>query len=212
MGPEPRLQPSQVQRLVRSNVNQFGVVAHARSTGKSQPYNTRDGYARGSPFGAMAPLEVCVKRVVNGLDELEVLVGTDLGTSDWLTVTQEMVDTFSEVTGDHQWIHLDPERARRELPFGGPIVQGLLTLSLIVRFRHEILELRGVTRFINYGYDRVRFAAPIPVGSRLRATQTLLVAERVAPDVLRAKSKFVVEAEGIDKPACIAEAITLAYA
>ena len=153
-----------------------------------------------------------MKRVVNGLDELEVLVGTDLGTSDWLTVTQEMVDTFSEVTGDHQWIHLDPERARRELPFGGPIVQGLLTLSLIVRFRHEILELRGVTRFINYGYDRVRFAAPIPVGSRLRATQTLLVAERVAPDVLRAKSKFVVEAEGIDKPACIAEAITLAYA
>ena len=153
-----------------------------------------------------------MKRVVNGLEELEVLAGTDLGTSDWLTVTQDMVDTFSEVTGDHQWIHLDVERARRELPFGGPIVQGLLTLSLIVKFRYEILELRGVRRFINYGYDQVRFTAPIPVGSRLRATQSLLVAERIAPDVLRTKSKFIVEAEGIEKPVCIAEAITLVYA
>ena len=152
-----------------------------------------------------------MKRVVSGFDELEALVGTDLGTSEWLTVTQEMVNTFSEVTGDHQWIHLDVERSRRELPFGGPVVQGLLTLSLIVRFRHEILDLRGVTRFINYGYDRVRFTTPIPVGSRLRATQTLLVAKRIAPDVLRTKSKFVVEAEGIAKPACIAEVITLEY-
>jgi acyl dehydratase len=160
----------------------------------------------------MVKVEVCVKRVVNGLEELEILAGTDLGTSDWLTVTQDMVDTFSEVTGDHQWIHLDVERARRELPFGGPIVQGLLTLSLIVRFRYEILELRGVTRFINYGYDRVRFTAPIPVGSRLRATQSLLVAERITPDALRTKSKFIMEAEGIEKPVCIAEAITLVYA
>ena len=160
----------------------------------------------------MVEVEVCVKRVVNGLEELEILAGTDLGTSDWLTVTQDMVDTFSEETGDNQWIHLDVERARRELPFGGPIVQGLLTLSLIVRFRYEILELRGVTRFINYGYDRVRFTAPIPVGSRLRATQSLLVAERIAPDVLRTKSKFIMEAEGIEKPVCIAEAITLVYA
>jgi len=160
----------------------------------------------------MVQVEVCVKRVVNGLEELEILAGTDLGTSDWLTVTQDMVDTFSEVTGDHQWIHLDVERARRELPFGGPIVQGLLTLSLIVKFRYEIFELRGVARFINYGYDRVRFTAPIPVGSRLRATQSLLVAERIAPDVLRTKSKFIMEAEGIEKPVCIAEAITLVYA
>jgi len=151
-------------------------------------------------------------RVVNGLDEMEALVGTDLGTSEWLTVTQEMVNTFSEVTGDPQWIHLDVERARRELPFGGPIIQGLLTLSLIVKFRQEIFELRGVTRFINYGYDRVRFTAPILVGTRLRATQTLLSAKRTAPDVLRTTSKFVVAADGIEKPACVAEAVTLAYA
>ena len=151
-------------------------------------------------------------RVVNGLDELEALVGTEIGTSEWVTVTQEMVNTFSEVTGDHQWIHLDVERARRELPFGGPIVQGLLTLSLIVKFRQEILEVRGVGRFINYGYDRVRFTAPVPVGTRLRATQTLVSAKRIAPDALRTTSQFVVEAEGIEKPACVAEAVTLAYA
>jgi acyl dehydratase len=150
-------------------------------------------------------------RVVNGLDELEALAGTELGTSEWVTVTQEMVNTFSEVTGDHQWIHLDVERAKRESPFGGPIVQGLLTLSLIVKFRGEIMEVRGVTRFINYGYDRVRFTAPIPVGSRLRGTQTLLSAQRVSPDVLRIKSRFVVEAEGITDPGCVAETVTLVY-
>ena len=107
VGPEPRLEPGQVQRLFRSNVDQFGVVAHGKLNWKSQPYNTRDTRARGSRSDTMAPLEVCLKRVVNGLDALEALVGTDLGTSQWLTVTQEMVNTFSEVTGDHQWIHLD---------------------------------------------------------------------------------------------------------
>ena len=121
------------------------------------------------------------------------------------------VNVFSEVTGDHQWIHLDVARAARELPFVGPIVQGLLTLSLIVKFRQEIIELRGVTRFINYGYDRVRFTAPIPVGTRLRATQTLLSAKRISPNALRTTSKFVVEAEGIERPACVAEAVTVAY-
>ena len=150
-------------------------------------------------------------RVVDGLDELQSLVGTQLGTSEWLMVTQDMVNTFSDVTGDHQWIHLDVERASRELPSGAPIVQGLLTLSLIVKFRLEIVKLRGVTRFINYGYDRVRFTAPIPVGTRLRASQTLLAAKRIAPDALRVTSQFVVEAEGFEKPACIAEAVTLAY-
>ena len=99
MGPEPRLQPGQVQRLFRSNVDQFGVVVHGKSTGESQPYNTRDGGARGSPSDTMARLEVCVKRVINGLDALEALMGTDLGTSESLTVTQEMVNAFSEVTG-----------------------------------------------------------------------------------------------------------------
>ena len=151
-------------------------------------------------------------RIVDGLDELEALVGTELGTSEWVRVTQEMVNVFSEVTGDLQWIHLDVERALRESPFGGPIVQGLLTLSLIVRFRAEIMEVRGVSRYINCGYDRVRFTAPIPVGSRLRATQTLVSAKRTSSDVLRITSRFVLEAEGVDGPGCVADAVTLVYA
>ena len=98
-------------------------------------------------------------RIISGLDELESLVGTTLGTSDWVTVTQEMVNVFSEVTTDHQWIHLDVERATRELEVGAPIVQGFLTLSLAVRFRNEIARVEGVSRFINYGLNRVRFPA-----------------------------------------------------
>ncbi len=151
-------------------------------------------------------------RVIRGFNELEALVGTELGTSDWVRVTQEMVNTFSDVTGDHQWIHLDVERARRELPFGGPIVQGLLTLSLIVRFRNEITEIRDVSRVINYGLNRVRFPAPVPIGTRLRGTQTLLSTERRTPTTLHVTSSMVIEGEGIKKPTCVAEAVSLLYA
>jgi acyl dehydratase len=150
-------------------------------------------------------------RIINGLDELESLAGTVLGTSDWFTVTQDVVNAFSELTGDHQWIHLDVERATRELAIGGPIVQGLLTLSLIVKFRNEIAEVRGVTRVINYGLNRVRFPAPVLVGTRLRGTQTLLSAERRQPDVLRLTSSIEIEAEGVVKPACVAESVSLVY-
>ena len=151
-------------------------------------------------------------RTVHGLSGLEQLVGAELGTSGWVRITQEMVSAFSDVTGDHQWIHLDAERAARELPGGRPIVQGFLTLSLIVRFRDEILDLRGVTRTINYGLNRVRFISPVPVGARVRGTETLVAAERVEPDALRLVSKCVVTAEGAAKPACVAEFVTLVFA
>jgi len=150
-------------------------------------------------------------RIINGLDELESLAGTVLGTSDWVAITQDVVNAFSELTGDHQWIHLDVERATRELATGGPIVQGLLTLSLIVKFQNEIAEVRGVTRVINYGLNRVRFPAPVLVGTRLRGTQTLLTAERTPPDALRLTSSIEVEAEGVVKPACVAETVSLVY-
>ena len=150
-------------------------------------------------------------RIINGLDELESLAGTVLGTSDWVAITQDVVNAFSELTGDHQWIHLDVERATRELAIGGPIVQGLLTLSLVVKFRNEIAEVRGVKRVINYGLNRVRFPAPVLVGTRLRGTQTLLSAERTQPDVLRLTSSIEVEAEGVVKPACVAETVSLVY-
>ena len=151
-------------------------------------------------------------RTVHGLSGLEQLVGAELGTSGWVRITQEMVSAFSDVTGDHQWIHLDAERAARELPGGRPIVQGFLTLALIVRFRDEILDLRGVTRTINYGLNRVRFISPVPVGARVRGTETLVAAERVEPDALRLVSKCVVTAEGAAKPACVAEFVTLVFA
>ena len=150
-------------------------------------------------------------RVINGLTELEQLAGTELGTSEWVAITQDMVNTFSDVTDDHQWIHLDVERATKELAVGGPIVQGFLTLSLLVKFRTEILDLRGVTRVINYGLNRVRFAAPVLVGTRVRGTETLRSAERIAPDALKLISTCVVVAAGVEKPACVAEAVTLVY-
>lgn len=150
-------------------------------------------------------------RTVHGLDELEQLAGSELGTSGWVRITQEMVNAFSDVTGDHQWIHVDAGRAARELPGGRPIVQGFLTLSLVIRFRNEILDLRGVTRTINYGLGRVRFISPVAVGTRVRGTETLVSAARAAPDALRLTSSCVVMAEGAARPACAAELITLVY-
>ena len=138
-------------------------------------------------------------------------MGRELGTSGWLRITQQMVDTFSDVTGDPQWIHLDAERAARELPGGRPIVQGFFTLSLVVRFRNEILDVRGVTRTINYGLNRVRFISPVAVGTRVRGAETLVAAERVQPAALRLTSSCVVLAEGVDKPVCVAELVTLVY-
>jgi len=133
-------------------------------------------------------------RIIHGLDELESLVGQSLGSSPWTTVTQGRVDAFSDVTEDHQWIHIDVERATRELDVGGPIVQGLLTLSLVVKFRNEIFRVDGVTKTINYGFNRVRFPSPVLVGTRVRGTQTLLRTERRAPRVLRVTSDFVYDA------------------
>ena len=150
-------------------------------------------------------------RVINGLDELESLAGVELGASEWFSVDQDMVTQFSELTGDHQWIHLDVERARNELPFGGTIVQGFLTLSLVPRFRTQIVEIQGVSRLINYGVNRVRFPAPVPIPARLRGVQRVLSTERAGADRVRMVSTFVVEIEGHAKPACVAETVTLAY-
>ena len=150
-------------------------------------------------------------RVIEGLDELESLTGTELGASDWVTVTREMVDRFADVTLDHQWIHVDPDRAARESPYGTTIAHGFLTLSLVPHFRQQIAELRGVSRAINYGVNRVRFPNAVRTGARVRGVQTLLDATRVDPRTIRFTSRFVVEIEGETKPACVAETVTLAY-
>ena len=151
-------------------------------------------------------------REVRGLDDLERLAGQEVGASEWLTITQELVDRFADATFDHQWIHCDVERARRESPYGGPVAHGFLTLSLIPGFRSQILTLTGVSRVINYGVNRVRFPKAVRVGARVRGVQTVKRVERRAPGTAQVVSEFVIELEGDTKPACVAETVTLVFA
>lgn len=151
-------------------------------------------------------------REIRGLDELERLAGQELGASAWLTITQDLVDRFADATFDHQWIHCDVERARRESPYGGPVAHGFLTLALIPGFRSQILTISGVSRVINYGVNRVRFPHAVPVGVRVRGAQTIAAVERTTPDSARVVSRFVIEIEGETKPACVAETVTLVFA
>jgi acyl dehydratase len=147
---------------------------------------------------------------VNGLAELKRLAGSDLGTSDWIDVTQERVNKFADATGDHQWIHVDVERAAQG-PFGGPIAHGYLTLSLFVPLFTELLTVEGVTTKVNYGLNRVRFPAPVPVGSRLRLAARLASVDDVEGGV-QITVDGTVEIEGKAKPACVLQSISRFYA
>ncbi|MGY1652591.1 MaoC family dehydratase [Geodermatophilus sp. SYSU D01119] len=140
------------------------------------------------------------------LAELPGLKGTELGTSDWIEVTQDRVNTFADATGDHQWIHVDVERANRESPFGGPIGHGYLTLSLLIPLWSQVLTVTDTTMAVNYGLDKVRFPAPVPVGSKVRLTATLADVEEVRGGYQLTVSA-VIEREGGDKPVCIAEPV-----
>ena len=142
--------------------------------------------------------------------ELPGLAGTQLGTSEWLEVTQERVDTFADATGDHQWIHVDVERATAESPFGGPIAHGYLTLALLIPMWAEVLTVTDQTMGVNYGLNKVRFPAPVPVGSRIRLVATLKDVEQIAGGVQMTISA-VIEREGAEKPVCIAEPVFRAY-
>jgi acyl dehydratase len=144
------------------------------------------------------------------LAELPALKGTELGTSDWIEVTQDRVNTFADATGDHQWIHVDVERAEAESPFGGPIGHGYLTLSLLIPMWSQVLTVTDTTMAVNYGLNKVRFPAPVPVGSRIRLTATLADVEEVKGG-LQVTAAAVVEAEGSDKPVCIAEPVFRFY-
>ena len=134
-------------------------------------------------------------------------VGKPLGTSDWLEIRQERIDGFAEATGDHQWIHVDPERAKAG-PFGKTIAHGYLTLSLVNCFLPEIVEVRGVSMGVNYGCDKVRFPAPVPVGSRVRGVGQLVAAEEVKGGAVQATVRVTVEIEGGAKPACVVDTIS----
>jgi acyl dehydratase len=144
------------------------------------------------------------------LAELPGLVGTELGTSDWVEVTQERVNLFADATDDHQWIHIDVDRAKRESPFGGPIAHGYLTLSMLVPLVAQVLTITDTRMGVNYGLNKVRFPAPVPVGSKVRARVTLKDVEQVAGG-LQNTLVVTIEREGGDKPVCIAEWVTRQY-
>jgi acyl dehydratase len=142
-------------------------------------------------------------------EELAGMVGTELGRSAWLTVEQSRIDQFAEATGDTQWIHVDPERAK-EGPFGGTIAHGFLTLSLIPFLVKDIYSVDGVKMAVNYGLNKVRFISPVVVGSRIRAIQTLVSADAVEGG-RQVVSGITVELEGSEKPAAVAETVTRLY-
>jgi acyl dehydratase len=145
--------------------------------------------------------------VLEGIDGVRAAVGRHLGWSDWVEVTQEQVDRFADATGDHQWIHVDPERAAAESPFGGPIAHGYLTLALTNLFLPQVVEVRSVSLGVNRGTGRVRFPAPVPVGSRLRGGVELVDAADVAGGV-DTTMVITVEREGSDKPVCVVESLS----
>ncbi|MQY36659.1 putative enoyl-CoA hydratase 1 [Streptomyces sp. RB17] len=147
---------------------------------------------------------------VNGLDELKKLADSDLGTSEWIEVTQERIDTFADATGDHQWIHTDPERAAQG-PFGAPIAHGYLTLSLFIPLFTELLDVQGVTTKVNYGLNKVRFPAPVKVGSRIRLAARLTSAEDV-PGGVQITVDGTIEVEGASKPAAVLQSLSRFYA
>ncbi len=149
-------------------------------------------------------------RTFDTLDELPPLVGQEVAVTDWLTITQEQVNRFADATLDHQWIHVDVERARAG-PFGGPIAHGFLTLSLLPRFFDMAMTIRHSGMGVNYGLNRVRFTAPVPVGSRLRARMKLLACEPVDHGGLQMTWQVTVEREGSDRPVCMAESIGRRY-
>ena len=146
---------------------------------------------------------------ISGIDELKSKVGEELGISEWHEVTQAEIDAFADATGDHQWIHVDPERAAQS-PFGSTIAHGLYTLGLGPRLTYETYEIEGFAFGVNYGYDRVRFPAPLPVDSRVRMRATLQSVDDV-PGGIQMKVTQTFEREGGEKPVCVAEQLVRLY-
>ena len=147
----------------------------------------------------------------NGLDELKALAGADLGHTGWLEITQDRVNAFADATGDHQWIHVDTERAAAG-PFGGTIAHGYLTLSLVIQLMSELMDVKGVSMGINYGLNKVRFPAPVPVGSKVRLAAQVGAGEDAGGNAVQAVVDVTVELAGSEKPACAAQTVFRYYA
>jgi acyl dehydratase len=150
-------------------------------------------------------------RVFSNFDEIKSAVGTEIGVSDWVEVSQDRINQFAEATCDEQWIHVDQERAAKEMPGGKTIAHGLLSLALAPLFIRSVIGLKGLRNTLNYGADRIRYLAPVPAGSKLRGRVSVAEAEDVPPDGLRVNYHLVIEIDGGKKPACVAELIALHY-
>lgn len=148
--------------------------------------------------------------IYRGIADLEAAVGRELDPTEWLTVDQKRIDGFADDTEDHQWIHVDPARAASG-PFGAPVAHGFLTLSLVPHFMNASRRIDGVSMGVNYGLNKVRFPAPVRVGSRIRARLTLAELDKIGADAVQLVSRIVVEVEGGDKPACVAEIVSRYY-
>jgi len=146
------------------------------------------------------------------VDSVKAAVGEHLGYSDWLEITQERVNQFADATGDHQWIHTDVERAKTESPFGTTIAHGNLTLSMIDGFRLDLITTTGFKLGVNYGWNRVRFPAPVPAGSRVRAKAEVVSVDEVDGGWWQVVTRFTIEVEGSEKPACVADSVGRALA
>ena len=151
-------------------------------------------------------------RTVENIQELKKLVGQELGTSKWIEINQERINKFADATGDHQWIHVDTERAKTDLPGGQTIAHGFLTLSLLPMITQDIYKVKGVRHSPNYGSDRVRFTSPVPSGSRVRGRYVLKSAAEVKDNGLKIVGETTIEIEGKDRPACVVESIGIFYA
>ncbi len=150
-------------------------------------------------------------RVFEKMSELKALVGQEVAVSDWETITQQRIDQFAQATGDHQWIHVDPERSAKG-PFGTTIAHGFLTLSLLPMFFQSAMEIRDLKMGVNYGLNKVRFTSPVPVGSELRARMSLKSIEDIADNGVQMTWLVTVERKGSERPVCVAESIGRRYA
>lgn len=144
-------------------------------------------------------------------NEMHKYVGQEIGVSDWVEITQDRINQFAEATGDHQWIHVDVERAKKDMPGGKTIAHGFLTLSLIPMLSHQISHINNVRNGINYGCNKVRFTSPVPAGSRVRARAKLLAADAMDKGGVRLTNQVTIEIEGQERPACVAETMSIVY-
>src|SRR5215212_8060481 len=165
------------------------------------PNGRRLSVLRAGSVGSVAPI------TANGIDELKELIGQEVGPTEWRTLSQEEIDSFAGLSGDDQWIHVDVERAKTESPFGTTVAHGNLTLSMIDGFRKDLIRSEGFALGVNYGWNKVRFPAPVPAGSKLRATAEVVSVDEAGGGWYQVVTKFTVEVEGSEKPACVGESV-----